>query len=73
MQAVEDSSRIYQAERRSYYAARPGFCTAEIQISPTQIVPWHFHNEVQGTFYVIAGTIHVSTPRPRSGDFACSG
>jgi len=24
MQAVEDSSRIYQVERRSHYAARPG-------------------------------------------------
>ena len=44
--------------------ARPGFRIAETQISPTQIVPWHFHNEVQGTFYVIAGTIHVFTPRP---------
>jgi quercetin dioxygenase-like cupin family protein len=64
MQAVEDSSRIYQVERRSYYAARPGFRIAEIQISPTQIVPWHFHNEVHDTFYVIAGTIRVFTRDP---------
>src|SRR5262252_5533306 len=64
MQAVGDSSGIYQVERQSSHAARPGFRIAETQISPTQIVPWHFHNEVQGTFYVIAGTIHVFTPRP---------
>jgi mannose-6-phosphate isomerase-like protein (cupin superfamily) len=64
MQAIKDSSRIYEVERRSYYAARPGFRTAEMQTSPTQIVPWHFHNEVQDTFYVIAGTIRVFTRDP---------
>jgi quercetin dioxygenase-like cupin family protein len=64
MQAVKDSSGIYQVERRSYYAARPGFRIAEMQISSTQIVPWHFHNEVQDTFYVIAGAIRVFTREP---------
>lgn len=64
MQAVKDSSSIYEVERRSYYAARPGFRIAEMQISPTQIVPWHYHNEVQDTFYVIAGTIRIFARDP---------
>jgi quercetin dioxygenase-like cupin family protein len=64
MQGVKDSSRIYEVERRSYYAARPGFRIAEMQIGPMQVVPWHYHNEVQDTFYVIAGTIRVSTRAP---------
>jgi quercetin dioxygenase-like cupin family protein len=64
MQAVKDSISIYEVERRSYYAARPGFRIAEMQISPTQIVPWHYHNEVQDTFYVIAGTIRIFTRDP---------
>lgn len=63
-QAVRDTSRIYEVERRSYYAARPGFRIAEMQISPTQCVPWHHHNEVQDTFYVISGRIRVTTRDP---------
>ena len=63
-QAVKDTSQIYEVERRSYYAARPGFRIAEMQISPTQCVPWHYHNEVQDTFYVISGKIRVTTRDP---------
>ena len=63
-QAVKDTSQIYEAERRSYYAARPGFRIAEMQISPTQCVPWHYHNEVQDTFYVISGKIRVTARDP---------
>ena len=52
MQPTNDASRNYEVERRLRYAARPGFHIAELQISPTQIVPWHYHSEVQDTFYV---------------------
>jgi quercetin dioxygenase-like cupin family protein len=40
-------------KRRSHYAARPGFRIAELQISPTQMIPWHYHSDVQDTFYII--------------------
>ena len=59
MQAVKDSSGLYEVERRAYYAARPGFRIAELQISPTQKVPWHYHNNVHDTFYVVEGTIRI--------------
>lgn len=62
--AVKDSRRIYQVERRDYYAARPGFRIAEMQISPTQTVPWHYHNDVQDTFYVVHGQIRIFTREP---------
>ena len=39
MQAVEDSSRIYQVERRPTTPRDQDFRTAEIQISPTRIGP----------------------------------
>src|SRR4051812_16573325 len=39
---VKDSSGLYEVERRAYHAARPGFRIAELQISPTQKVPWHY-------------------------------
>jgi mannose-6-phosphate isomerase-like protein (cupin superfamily) len=64
MQPVKDTSRIYEVERRTHHAARPGFRIAELQISPTQRVPWHYHSEVQDTFYVIDGTIRIFAREP---------
>ena len=40
MQRVKDASALYEVERRTYHAARPGFRIAELQISPAQKVPW---------------------------------
>ena len=62
--AVKDTRKLYEVERREYYAARPGFRIAEMQISPTQTVPWHYHNEVQDTFYVVGGSIRIFTREP---------
>ena len=45
--AVKDASGLYEVERRAYHASRPGFRIAELQISPTQNVPWHSHSNVQ--------------------------
>ena len=50
MKAVTDASGLYEVERRAYHAARPGFRIAELQISPKQKVPWHYHNNVHDTF-----------------------
>ena len=59
MDAVKDASQLYEVERRALHAERPGFRISELQISPTQKVPWHYHNNVQDTFYVIAGRIRI--------------
>ena len=36
-----------------------------LQLSPTQKVPWHYHNHVQDTFYVIEGrvTLYLRDPK----------
>lgn len=65
MQPRKGTSRNYEVERRSHYAARPGFRIAELQISPTQMIPWHYHSDVQDTFYVINGTIRIFTREPQ--------
>ena len=65
MEAVKDSSGLYEVERRSYHAARPGFRIVELQISPTQKVPWHYHNNVHDTFYVVEGTIRIFMQQPK--------
>jgi hypothetical protein len=49
MQGVKDASGLYEVERRAYHAARPGFRIAELQISPSQKVPWHYHTNVHDT------------------------
>ncbi len=64
MDPVKDASNLYEVERRSLHAERPGFRISELQISPTQIVPWHYHNNVQDTFYVIAGRIRIFLREP---------
>ena len=65
MQGVKDSSALYEVERRAIHAARPGFRITELQISPTQKVPWHCHNNVHDTFYVLAGSIRISLQDPK--------
>jgi quercetin dioxygenase-like cupin family protein len=64
MQPVKDTSGLYQVERRCFHAVRPGFRIAELQINPTQSVPWHYHNDVQDTFYVISGAIRIFAREP---------
>jgi mannose-6-phosphate isomerase-like protein (cupin superfamily) len=65
MEAVKDASPLYEVERRAEHAARPGFRINEIQISKTQKVPWHYHNNVQDTFYVLKGSIRIFMQDPK--------
>ncbi len=65
MEAMKDGSHLYEVERRAEHAARPGFRIAELQISPTQKVPWHFHSNVPDTFYVLSGNIRIFLREPK--------
>jgi len=65
MDAVKDSSHLYQVERRARHAERPGFRISELQFSPSQKVPWHYHNHVQDTFYVLEGQLRLFLREPK--------
>src|SRR5438552_2342554 len=65
MEVMKDGSHLYEVERRAEHAARPGFRITELQISPTQKVPWHFHSNVQDTFYVINGQLRLFLREPK--------
>ena len=65
MEAVKDGSHLYEVERRAEHAARPGFLITEIQLSKTQKVPWHYHNNVQDTFYVLKGNLRLFLRDPK--------
>jgi quercetin dioxygenase-like cupin family protein len=65
MQGVKDASALYEVERRVRHAERPGFHITELQISRTQKVPWHFHTNVQDTFYVLKGELRIFLREPK--------
>ena len=65
MQPVKDDAPLYEVERRAEHAARPGFRITELQISKTQKVPWHYHSNVQDTFYVLEGSLRIFLQEPK--------
>jgi quercetin dioxygenase-like cupin family protein len=65
MEALKDGSHLYAVERRAEHAARPGFRITEIQMSPSQKVPWHLHSNIQDTFYVIDGYLRLFLRGPK--------
>jgi quercetin dioxygenase-like cupin family protein len=64
-QALKDASHLYAVERRAYHLQRPGFRISELQLSPTQTVPWHFHSKVTDTFYVLEGELRLFLQNPK--------
>src|SRR5574341_259020 len=57
MESENKPQRLYEVERSARHAERPGFRINELQIGPTQKVPWHYHSTVQDTFFVLQGRI----------------
>ncbi len=57
-------NRPYDVERRTYHAVRPGFRIVEMQIGPTQTIPWHYHTQAQDTFYMLSGNIRIRMRAP---------
>jgi quercetin dioxygenase-like cupin family protein len=65
VEPVTDSSHLYDVERRARHAERPGFRITELQISPSQQVPWHYHTRIQDTFYVLEGRLRLFLRDPK--------
>ena len=65
METMNDASQFYEVERRAFHAQRPGFRINELQISPKQQVPWHYHSNIQDTFYVLQGPIRIFLQDPK--------
>jgi mannose-6-phosphate isomerase-like protein (cupin superfamily) len=64
-QPVRDASHLYEVERRARHAERPGFHITELQLSPTQKVPWHTHTNISDTFYVLEGQMRLFLQDPK--------
>jgi quercetin dioxygenase-like cupin family protein len=65
LEPVKDASHLYEVERRTYHLQRPGFRIAELQLSPTQKVPWHYHSNISDTFYVLEGEMRLFLQDPK--------
>ncbi len=65
MESGNDTKRLFEAERSAHHAERPGFRITEVQISPSQKVPWHYHTSVQDTFFVLQGPLRVFLQEPK--------
>ena len=65
LQPVKDASHLYEVERRDRHAERPGFRISELQLSPTQTVPWHYHTNIADTFYVLEGEMRLFLQKPK--------
>lgn len=62
---MKDASGYYEVERRQRHVERPGFRINELQISPAQKVPWHYHSNVRDTFYVLEGELRLFLRDPK--------
>ena len=65
MEALKDASQFYEVETRAEHAARPGFRITELRLSGKQKVPWHYHNNVADTFYVLEGALRIFLQEPK--------
>lgn len=65
MEPMKDAGHFYEVERREFHAQRAGFRINELQISPAQQVPWHYHSNIQDTFYVLEGSIRIFLQEPK--------
>ena len=61
----DGTSKLFEAERCVHHLVRSNFRITEMQISLTQEeVPWHYHNHVQDTLYVVSGAIRIELSDP---------
>lgn len=65
LKPVKNADHLYEVERRARHAVRPGFHISELQLSPTQTVPWHYHTSISDTFYVLEGEMRLFLQHPK--------
>lgn len=66
MTSYSDATGLYPVKRRARHAERDGFRISEITLDAGQSVPWHFHTNVQDTFFVLNGTIALALRGPET-------
>src|SRR5262249_44637003 len=65
MESTKDPRHLFEVERHAEHAVRPGFRIAELQISASQKVPWHYHSHIRDTFFVLEGQLRIFLRDPK--------
>lgn len=55
----------YEIQERKVIAETSTLRVGEFILAPGQFIPWHYHSNVNDTFYCLEGELQVETPRPR--------
>ena len=63
--AVKDASHLYAVAQRTRLLQRPDLRIQEITLTAEQSVPWHFHNHIRDTFYVLEGDLVLYLQDPK--------
>ena len=63
--------KTIEVERSVSHAKREGFRISELQISTSQKIPWHYHNNISDTFYVLEGEITIYLCDPKESIRLC--
>lgn len=63
--SLKDGSHLFEADYRAEHAARPGFKISELILSGKQKVPWHLHQHIDDTFYVLRGNLRIFLREPK--------
>ena len=63
--------KAIEVERSVFHAEREGFRISELQISTSQKIPWHYHNNISDTFYVLEGEITIYLRDPKESVRLC--
>src|SRR3954468_12423363 len=65
LEPLKEAAHLNEVERRARHAERPGFHISELQLSPSQTVPWHYHSSISDTFYVLEGEMRLFLQNPK--------
>ena len=55
----------YEVTRFTCHVSRPELRIVELTLNSTQQVPWHYHSNVQDTFYVVDGQLRIFLREPK--------
>ena len=59
---MQDEGHAFKYQ--AFHLRRPDLRIVELHLGPTQEVPWHYHNHVEDTIYVLRGQISVEVKEP---------
>ena len=64
-QTYQNADHLYELEHRAEHLVRPGFRVHEMTLAKDQQVPWHYHNQISDTFYVLSGEVTLFLQEPK--------